>query len=118
MLLVARQSDIDGAGGYTLLSKILAAIKYDIDADCLLVALPDGNDVYALAPLLRAHQITDVIAFGVNPKHLNMHIMARLYSPMQFEDYVFLLSHKVTEMDGNRDFKMKLWKQLQALYLK
>lgn len=117
MVLIARQSDIDGAGGYSLLSKILAAIKYDIDQDCLLIALPDGNDVYALAPVLRAHEITDVIAFGVNPKHLNMHVIARLYSPMQFEDYVFLLSHKVTEMDGNRDFKMKLWKNLQSLYL-
>lgn len=117
MLLIARKDDLEGAGGLPLLTKIIKAIQYDIDTDCLLLSLPARATMYNVASLIEEQQISDVVTFGVNPKDLGMNIHAKLYQPMIFEQYRFLLSHKVTEMDGNRDFKMRLWKCLQQFYL-
>lgn len=116
MMLIARQDDLE-QGGMELLSNIMQAIKYTIAEDCYLAALPTGDDTYAIGGLMRSLSIKDVIIFGVNPKHLGMNIHARLYQVQKFENYTFLLSHKVTEMSGNRGFKLSLWQCLQALYL-
>lgn len=116
LLLLARKSDLL-EGGKEKLGAIIKAINYDINEDCYICIFDDHKVNLPIGPILRKLEIKDLIVFGVNPKEIGFYIQAKLYTNFNFENVSFILSHRIHEMNANRQFKLALWGCLQKQFL-
>lgn len=116
LLVIALSNDL-GDGGREKLGAIIKAINYDIEQDCYFYAVEDEKEHIEIGPVIRSQDITHILMFGVNPKKVGFNIHARLYMPLVFEQFTYILSHQIKEMNENRKYKLALWNCLQKVFL-
>jgi hypothetical protein len=108
-VLVCNASESD----LVFLSKILAAVKLDFDKDILLInssSLPVFNQFRALP------SIDKLLVFGILPADIGLHIMAKPYNLINFNNYSLLFVHALKDISEDVNKKKLLWQQLQVLF--
>jgi hypothetical protein len=120
-LLILAKAGENQAALQDFLQKILAAVKYDLEQDALLIWLNDESRPN-VASLLSKNKCKALLAFGVLPPQLGIHFEWPLYYPMSLQNIQYL---QVDDLDaifqerqqGGKKMSGALWKCLQDMLL-
>lgn len=115
LLVVVKRSDFSEENK-AFLSKVLSAVKFDINSDCRVLILPEKGD-YGIGNLLNTEQCTSILLFGINPKHIGLSIETFLYAPFKIASFSFLLGQSLEKIKNSTENKKSLWSALQKLFL-
>jgi len=102
------------ADNKTLLTKILQAIKLDINKDVQILLLKSGQNAYIIDKMNLEEQNL-FIAFGLNAKRLGLQTRTIPYKWMAFDNLKVLFSHTISDLQTNVNNKKQLWGLLQEL---
>ncbi len=103
------------------LQKILAAVKYDLEQDALLIWLNDESRPN-VASLLTKNKCKTLVAFGIVPSYLGIHFEWPLYYPMRLQNIQYLNADDLDAIfqerqKGGKKMSGALWKCLQDMLL-
>lgn len=103
------------------LSKILAAVKLDLQKDVLVLPLPEDEPLHAIS-IVRKEKIDTVIVFGLPFNRLGVHLAAPFYQPVTAGSAQWLLAHSLADIyaerqQGGKQKAGALWRSLQSLFL-
>jgi DNA polymerase III psi subunit len=114
-LIVANSDD---AEQLDFLAKILKAIQYDISEDVILFSLEKGKIVNLTAfKKNNTTEINYVLLFGVEANQLDLQFKLPNYYPLKVNEMTFLAADSLGSISKNKALKMKLWENLQQLFL-
>jgi len=111
LLIVVRESDLTAENSQTL-GQILNAIKYNLEDSCLL-KLADSVDT-SISLYLNKYNIKRVICFGIAPNDLGLQITAGAYRLIEMEGLKLVFSHKIADLNADKQKKIKLWNVIQG----
>ena len=98
----------------SLLKKILAAVKLDIEQQVTFLQLEKG----AAINLSRISDgVKKVFTFGMKPTRLGMHGAFRGYQFYQTATFSILFSHSLKVLSDNPEKKKALWNAMQTEFL-
>lgn len=112
LLIIARKADLTPESRKTL-SQMLNAIKYNLEDSCMLV-LAD-NQTVSINPYIHQHDIKRGISFGISPKDIGLQINAGAYQLIEMEALKLVFSHKISDLNSDRQKKIKLWNTIQMI---
>ena len=95
------------------LSKILAAVKLDIDKDILLI---NSSSLPAFNQFKKVPSIDKLLVFGILPAEIGLHFKVKPYSLIDFNNFSFLFVHALKDISEDVNKKKMLWQQLQVLF--
>ena len=98
-----------------LLSKILTAVRYDLEKDALLLE-QEAHLPLNLPRIFRSKTIERIIVFGLAPAQLGLSIDIVHYRPLVFLERQFLFAHSLPEIASDKTLKSALWKALQQMF--
>lgn len=98
----------------TLLAKILAAVKLQIE-DVELVNIHNHRE--SLAEILKDKLVNQLISFGIELRELDIRIPLTAYRVTRVEGIDILLADSLFELQLNTDKKKMLWHALQGMFL-
>ncbi len=95
-----------------LLSKIFNAINLDENKDVTKICLSEIQYVHELAWKVISGK--KIIAFGVEPEVLSLHIVTHYYHPLTIGSHTYLFAHHLSDL--NKERKVKLWSSLKQWF--
>ena len=98
------------------LTKIIGAVKYDLNRDTLLCVLPSDNKL-SLQTILKKHPIKKVLIFGVELPKLALHLQLPIYQSIKWNNLELLRVDTLSKISQNKQLKGALWNALQAIFL-
>lgn len=105
------------------LKKILAAAKFDITNDILLLKLTTKNLFSFIAVRTKVAQshlsggIDHFMVFGFEPKHFGLNLEIPKYSPSHFYNCNFLFADGLSQIENDKTLKGALWNAMKELFL-
>ena len=90
-------------------------MQIDLHKDVVLWSLQDGTDFPFLAELKKKAP-EQVLVFGFSPAELHLRVAMDKYAPVFFYGTLFLFADSLSQLEPDRDRKMKLWHALKALF--
>jgi len=99
------------------LSNILGAVKLDMSKDVFLLKTT-AKQGFSFSRLKTVASFEKILLFGLEAKHLGIHLDLKPYQPMQFQSHTFLTAHPLAEIQADVNKKRALWTCLQEIYLK
>ena len=112
LLIIAKNADLTPESRQTL-SQILNAIKYNLEDSCMLALAEDQS--ISINSYVHQHDIKRVISFGVSPKDIGLQINANAYNLIEMEELKLVFSHKISDLNADKQKKIKLWNTIQTL---
>lgn len=112
LLIVARSIDLTPENRKTL-GQILNAIKYNLEDSCLLIL--EENESISINSIAKQYDIKKIISFGISPKDLGFQIAAGAYRMIEMEKLRLVFSHKIGDLNTDKQKKIKLWNTIQTL---
>jgi len=112
LLIIARDADLAPENRKTL-SQILNAIKYNLEDSCLLAL--ENDQFISINSYVHQYAIQKVISFGISPTDIGLQINASAYSLIEMESLKLVFSHKISDLNGDKQKKIKLWNTIQTL---
>lgn len=106
-LLVATPTEITGEM-HALLRKILLAINYDLDEDCLLLTGAQGK-FYPLISLPEESSPSHAFLFGVSPMVFGLQIPSTAYRPVKIANCTLVLADPLDKLMTDATAKQHLW---------
>jgi len=94
------------------LAKIIKAIGYDLDKDCN-IRLFSGDDYIALKDIIKEDAPGYILAFGIDNKRVDTQAALKDYNWNRFENFAFLHSYSLRDLNKNQVFKKLLWSKLK-----
>lgn len=113
-LVVVVHIDQYGDQEQVLLSKMMSAVKYDLNTDVFILKVAN-NESHSLTMLNNAYHNT--LIFGVNPIDLGLKINLRPYQPARFEKSTIMLCDNLRVISASNEKKRTIWEQLQKMLL-
>ncbi len=99
------------------LSKILTAIKFDIENDIILLEVPDNHQInFAELKKGITTNIETVVLFGINPKQLDLQFKLPNYYKLSVNQINYLGAEDLSTIANNNSKKKELWAALQILF--
>lgn len=98
------------------LTKIIGAVKYDLNRDTLLCILPNDSKL-SLQTILKKHSIKKVLVFGIELNKLALHLQLPIYQPIKWNNLELLQADNLSKISQNNQLKGALWNALQAIFL-
>lgn len=99
------------------LSSILEAVKLDMSKDVFLLKTT-AKQALSFSRLMTIAPFEKIILFGLESKHIGVHLDLKLYQPMSFQRYTFLAADDLAAIQADVNKKRALWTCLQEIYLK
>ncbi len=105
------------------LFNILRAAGYTNPKEELyLLPLGPGEESQDLSTICRQYQIDQVLIFGLNPKHLGLHLRLGNYVPVQVNQCAFMYGHdlaiiKAEKEDGKPQKAGALWQAIKSNFM-
>ena len=105
------------------LKKILAAAKFDIKEDILLLKITDKSTFSFIALRTKVAQthpsggIDNLLVFGFEPKQLGLNLEVQKYNPFHFYDCGFLFAEGLSVIENDKALKGALWGGMKELFL-
>lgn len=98
------------------LTKILAAVKYDISKDVLLMSIEQKKQI-SLTNLIKDVDIDKVVLFDFVPKDIGLNCRLPNYFPLKMNEKTFLSADSLSQISKNKMKKKELWTALQKMFL-
>jgi len=114
LLVVVYASDYDMHS--ELLSKILLAIKFDLQENVCLIKLKE-DEQFNLSRL-SMENISEVICIGIKPNVISMNASFAANVFYQTESFSIMLTHSLERLSQDNKRKKALWNALQIKFLK
>jgi|AntRauTorckE5430_2_1112549.scaffolds.fasta_scaffold01519_6 DNA polymerase III psi subunit len=100
------------------LAKILKAIQYEISEDVILFPLQKDKRINLSAFNKNlTTEIDFILLFGVEASQLDLQFKLPNYYPLKVNNMTFLSADNLASISKNKNLKMKLWQNLQQLFL-
>lgn len=99
----------------SLLKKILAAVKLDIDSQVTFLQLEEGATINLAS---KAEGVKKVFTFGLKPTRLGLNGLFRGYQFYQTATFSILFSHSLKLLSEKPEKKKALWTAMQGEFLK
>ena len=97
-----------------LLQNILKAIGFSLEK-VVLVNVETGN-IKNFAHINQIFKPKYFIGFGVLRTDIGLNIDLKGYKPTEFNDVSLLITHKLSDIAGNKKRKLMLWKCLKLMF--
>lgn len=110
IFVAIKKADNDVAN-MELLSKIMAALKFSLEADCQIFEVEDEVHI--------SNQIKDyqkILIFGIEPAALGLNMNYQPYKINYLEGRTIIFSHALSELKVDDKKKSVLWKALQVMF--
>ena len=116
LFIFLSEKEAETASLVELLSKILAAIKYDLETDALML-LQTNNEPISLSKLCQTSEKRSVLVFGYEPKQLGIYANMKKYVFFEIQDTHYLFCDNLSLIENQKDLKMALWEALKKRFL-
>ena len=100
----------------TFLTKILGAVKYDLQQDTTLIELREDQH-FNFQNIAKKLTPRHLISFGLTPNELGLNLTDQLYQPINIGNCSFLFANNLTEISKNTNKKAALWACLQSMFI-
>jgi hypothetical protein len=106
------------------LKKILAAAKFDVEDDILLLKVTNKTAFSYIALRTKVAQthpsggIDNLLVFGFEPKHFGLNLEVQKYMPFHFYKSGFLFADGLIVLENDQALKGALWGGMKKLFLK
>jgi hypothetical protein len=100
----------------SFLTKIIAAVKLNIETDCLKLAIKKDGAIPAFSQIKQQYAVKTAIFFGITPPQLGLKITPPQYLTFDFNDTTFLFVDKLSVISTSEDKKRGLWNCLKLLF--
>jgi hypothetical protein len=110
VLIVLKKTDNDVLN-MQLLSKIMAALKFSLEEDCLMYEVEEDCH---LSGLMKKYE--KIIIFGLDPSALGLNMPLQYYKINKLEQCTLLFAHPLGELKIDDKKKSTLWKSLQIMF--
>jgi len=97
------------------LSKILSAVKLDLQADVLTLEKTVDND-FSFSALSKAQSIDKALFFGIPPKAVGLQVNVQKYQPLTINGCLFLFADDLKSISEKQELKRALWGALKAIF--
>ena len=98
------------------LTKIIAAVKYDLKRDTLLCVLPIDEKL-SMQTILKKHPAQKILIFGIEPKTIALHLQLPAYQVIEWNNLQLLQADSLSKINGQNKLKGALWNALQQMFL-
>lgn len=112
LLVIVNQSDLSEESHKTL-SQMLNAIKYNLEDSCMIVL--SKEQTISINTYIKQFDITKVLCFGIASKTIGLQIVAAAYRLIAMEEIKLVFSHSITDLNADKQKKIKLWNVIQGL---
>ncbi len=122
-LLVVFDENDESEERVEFLKKILAAAKFDIKEDILLLKINHKTAFSFIALRTKIAQthpsggIDNLLVFGFEPKHFGLNLQVHKYVPFHFYDSGFLFADRLSVIENDKALKGALWSGMKELFL-
>lgn len=99
-----------------LLKKILAAVKFDMDTDILLLEL-SPKDHSSFSTIKSKNEIKHTLILGMPPQQLGLQFDLQQYQPTQHMGCTFLSADTLAAISNDKSLKGMLWNALKQMFL-
>ncbi|MFK8005945.1 MAG: hypothetical protein AB8H03_06225 [Saprospiraceae bacterium] len=123
-LLVVFNKNDESEERLEFLKKILAAAKFDIEKDILLLKITPKETFSFIAlrtKIAQTHSsggIDNLLIFGFEPKHFGLNLEVQKYVPFHFYENGFLFADGLSMIENDKALKGALWGGMKTLFLK
>ena len=114
-LLIVIKNEDDSKENISLLTKILSAVKLNLEQDALLLANPKEK-VYGINKMVQKGVVNKIMIFGVNPKDMGLSISTQMYKALKINKLQILIAHPIDQIRQKQDLKKALWSALQEFF--
>ena len=99
------------------LTKILAAVQYNLEADAKVLKITNQT-VFSLMNVCSQleKEVKDVIFFGQHPKQVGLNLQVKKYQPIAIGGERILFADDLAEVHDDLEKKKLLWGCLQAIF--
>ncbi len=97
------------------LKKVLEAVNMQLEDDALFLFTTPGKH-FSSTQIRREKDIRVLLSFGLPANHIGLHWSVRLYEPVEQNGCRFLFAERLSQIQNNREKKLKLWKALQEIF--
>ncbi len=97
------------------LSGLISAIKYDIIEDVTIAKL--NGQLGDINSLIVDKYCKEILLIGIDINQIGLRLSAKKYFWYKMEHFNILLSDSLNDLNNDKSKKMKLWKNLQTMYL-
>ena len=98
------------------LSRVLAAVRLNLDKDTLFAEFP-GTMQFSFVQELKNRQPEYVLVFGGTPAQMGLRIEAPLYRPLVFYGVNWLFADALSVLEPDKNKKGQLWSALKQVFL-
>jgi len=122
-LLVVFNENDESEEHLEFLKKILAAAKFDIKEDILLLKVTPKEAFSFIALRTKVAQthssggIDNLLVFGFEPKHFGLNLDVQKYMPLHFYESGFLFADGLSMIENDKALKGALWNGMKSLFL-
>ncbi len=122
-LLVVFDENDESEERLEFLKKILAAAKFEINEDILLLKVTPKTTFSFIALRTKikqthpSHGIDNLLVFGFEPKHFGLNLEVQKYVPLHFYDCGFLFADGLSIIENDKALKGALWGGMKELFL-
>lgn len=116
MLILLNENDTASSDCMDLLRKIMSAIKYNLDTDCLLITAVEDSKI-TLSSLVAQHEVQHVLAFGFLPAKLGFYANTKKYAFTTLNDAQYLFGDSLNQMATQQQLKAALWDALRMKFI-
>ena len=114
-LLVVYNSNETKAESIEFLKKILAAAKFDIKDDILLLGTT-SKEGFSFTSMRTKMAFDNLLVFGFPPNYLGLNIDITSYQPTHFNDCGFLFADDLGMLESDKQLKGALWMGMKELF--
>lgn len=103
------------------LSKVLTAVKLDIEKDVFIINKTPENNI-GFNALLKEYTFRHIIIFGILPHELGLHFKLSTYEALSHRDQVYLLADALVDIyaerqSGGKEKAGALWNSLKSIFV-
>ncbi len=115
LIVIANEGDKNDANT-EFLSKIIAAIKYNLNDDAVRVFIENDAKLTVSSSIVQ-YNTKDVLVFGLSNAQLGVFIQQKKYQPFEIQGVRYLFSDNLTEIQTQKELKGALWDALKRMFL-
>lgn len=114
LIVLSEESQTDEQKQF--LSKIMAAIKFNLQEDTLIYALNQDQPI-SFSFICQNYDIEKVIFFGISLEKIGLHLQLPTYRPIPWNGFHLLNADHLSRISKEKKLKGGLWNALKAMFL-
>lgn len=115
MIVIADENEKND-DNIAFLSKIIAAIKHDLDNDAIRLFL-ENDAKMSINSSITHYNSKNVLIFGLGNTQLGIFIQQKKYQPFEVQGVRYLFADSLSEMQIQKELKGALWDALKRMFL-